>query len=67
MAAAAMLQIQMNASTWAITTRFDENWYTNYEKHAEFKKSSKRKCVAIFKMTAPYKVEAVMHACILCF
>jgi hypothetical protein len=29
MAAAAMLEIQVNAIKWAITTDFDENWYTD--------------------------------------
>jgi hypothetical protein len=29
MAAAAMLEIQVNAIKWVITTRFDENWYAD--------------------------------------
>jgi hypothetical protein len=29
MAAAAMLEIQVHAIKWAITTDFDENWYTD--------------------------------------
>jgi hypothetical protein len=29
MAAAAMLEIQVNAIKWAITTNFDEIWYTD--------------------------------------
>jgi hypothetical protein len=29
MAAAAMLEIQVNAIKWAIPTDFDENWYTD--------------------------------------
>jgi hypothetical protein len=36
MAAAAMLEIQVNAIKWAITIRFDANWYAEKEKYAEF-------------------------------
>jgi hypothetical protein len=38
MAAAAMFEIQVNAIKWGIIpSDFDENWYTDYEKHAEFR------------------------------
>jgi hypothetical protein len=29
MAAAAMLEIEVHAVKWAVTTDFDENWYTD--------------------------------------
>jgi hypothetical protein len=32
MAAAAILEIEVRAMKWAITTRFDANWYTQTKK-----------------------------------
>jgi hypothetical protein len=37
MAAAAMLEIEVHGIEWAIITDFDENRYTDLEKHSELK------------------------------
>jgi hypothetical protein len=37
MVAAAILEIEERAIKWQLPPDFDANWYTDLEKHAEFK------------------------------